>query len=257
MYYGCKKEIDDKRDYKASVCYTYKSYPESHIIKMGPIKDQGIVNSCVAYSLSSFLENEYLDSNLHFSTGFIYGYRPLTYSQEEGMYPREALKTLQKLGDVENQYFDHNKELPEIKKLVDDNIEHLIPLAEIYKIKSYARIYTEDKIKECLLNDCPVPVSIPVINDLKTDKQGKLISSEGEIQGYHMIILYGYNKEGYLFQNSWGKDWGNKGCGILPYDYKIDSAWAISTEDNNISTYQTIWQKIYKFFIKLLNLFEE
>lgn len=258
MYYGCKKEIIDKRDYKMKVCTTHKIpyYPEKYEIKMPKVKDQGIVNSCVAHSLSTFLEESYIDENKTFSTGFIYGYRPLGYSQEEGMYPREAIKTLYKIGDVEEDKFSHNKEIPEIKKLVEANIETLKPLADDYKIKSYARIYTIDEIKKCLYNNCPVPISIPVKNNLRVDKNN-IIQNKGNIEGYHMVILYGWNDKGFLLQNSWGKDWGIDGRAILPYDYEIDSAWAISTENNNIDTYQTILQQIYRFILKIINLFKE
>lgn len=255
MYYGCKKEQDDKRDYKMKVAKTIQ-LPESFILDISNVKNQGIVNSCVAYSLSTFLETLHLKDNKIFSTGFIYGYRPLGYSQEEGMYPREAIKTLQKLGDVENQYFDHNKEIPEIKKLVDQNISELKSLALPYKINSYARIYTITDIKNCLLNNCLVPISIPVKNNLRLD-ENFVVLNEGNIEGYHMIILYGWNEKGFLFQNSWGKYWGNEGRAILPYDYPIDSAWAISTDNNSINTYQNILQKLYNLVLKIINIFKE
>lgn len=251
MYYGCKKEVKDIRDYKMTVGVTSVStLPEKFYISMPRVKDQGIVNSCVAHSLSTYLEKVYKDLGLSFSTGFIYGYRPKGYNQEEGMYPREALKTLQKIGDVEETRFSHNKEMPQIKKLVDENINSLLPLAEIYRIDSYARIYTEEQIKKCIFNGVPVPVSIPVYNDLALDDNNIVKMPEGKLNGYHMIILYGWNKNGYLFQNSWGNYWGTNGRAVLPYKYEIDSAWAISTDTNNVETYQTIWQKLYNFILK-------
>lgn len=36
--------------------------------------------------------------------------------------------------------------------------------------------------------------------------------------GGHAIALVGYDQEGFLFQNSWGPDWGNKGFGKVTYD---------------------------------------
>lgn len=259
MNYGCKKEIEDKRDYKMKVTGIAKAstYPDEYQIKMPRIKNQGAVNSCVAHSLSTFLEECYKNENQYFSVGFIYGYRPEEYYQGEGMYPREALKTLQKVGDVKQNDFPYNKEIPEVKNLVDKNIERLEPIANNYKIDSYARIYTKDEIKKCLYNDCPVPISIPVYNNLSIDKDGIIKQAEGEIEGYHMVILYGWNEKGYLLQNSWGINWGNNGCAILPYDYEIDSAWAISTIKNNIETRQTLWQKIRKFIIKIISFFKK
>lgn len=257
MYYGCKKEIKDKRDYKAYVCSIKPDeLPKRYEISIPMVKDQGIINSCVAHSLASFLEETYKNDDIKFSTGFIYGYRPSGYSQEQGMYPREAIKTLLKVGDVTKANFDHNKELPEIKKLVDEQIEILKPLASKYKIHSYARIYTKQEILKCLYNDVTVPISIPIYNDLAYNKVTSVIDMpEGNCDGYHMMLLVGWNEFGYIVQNSWGKDWADSGRAILPYDYPIDTAWAISTNDNDVYTYTTIWQKIYSFILKIINKF--
>ena len=249
-----ERKVAHKRDYKMKVCYTYDMFPESFELQMPKVKDQSIVNSCVAHSLSTFMEQTHKDEKLDFSVGFIYGYRPISYSQDEGMYPREALKTLQKIGDVENNYFNYNKEMPEIKQLVDNNMQTLLPLAELYKIYSYSRIYTIDEIKKCIYSGTPVPISIPVYNNLQYNKSTFIINTpDGKLNGYHMVIIYGWNKEGFLIQNSWGKDWANNGRAILPYTYEIDSAWAISTEDNSIYTYQTIWQKLYSLIRNIIN----
>ena len=259
MYYGCKKEVDDRRDYKSYVCSVKTNdFPDKYEIMMPSVKDQGIVNSCVAHSLATFLEETYKQDKMEFSTGFIYGYRPLGYSQDEGMYPREAMKTLLKVGDVPKHNFDHNKELPEIKKLVDENFKSLQLIAELYKINSYSRIYTEKEIKKCIFNDIAVPISIPVYNDLQYDKDTFIIQGPcGKLNGYHMMIIYGYNEHGWLVQNSWGKDWANGGRAILPYGYPLDTAWAIDTLNNNVVTYTTIWQKIYVLILRIIDYFKK
>lgn len=259
MYYGCKKEIADKRDYKMFISSVKSNiYPDMYEISIPLVKDQGIVNSCVAHTLASFLEETHKDENLQFSTGFIYGYRPVGYSQDQGMFPRQAMKTLLKVGDVPKDKFDHNKELPEIKKLVDDNIDKLKDIASQYKIQSYARICTKQDIIKCLYNDITVPVSIPIYNDLAYDKNTFIINEpEGDCNGYHMVLIVGWNKNGYIIQNSWGLYWADNGRAILPFDYPIDSAWAISTEYNDVYTYTTIWQKIYTILLKILHIFKK
>ena len=253
MYYGAKKEVDDKRDYKSYI-YSAKTevLPDEYEITMPKVKDQGIVNSCVAHSLATFLEETYKQKNIEFSTGFIYGYRPDGYDQGEGMYPREALKTILKVGDVPRVNFNHNKEMPEIKQLLDKQFDNLKEIADVYKIQSYSRIYTENEIKKCIFNDITVPISIPVYNDMKYDKKYIIEMPNGKCNGYHAIIIYGYNKDGWLIQNSWGKDWANNGRAILPFDYPIDTAWAIDTVENNVITYTTIWQKLYVLILKII-----
>ena len=39
------------------------------------------------------------------------------------------------------------------------------------------------------------------------------------------MVIYGWNKKGWLVQNSWGDDWGRAGRGVIPYDFKITEAW--------------------------------
>lgn len=246
--YGCKKEIKDRRDYKAKVVSSIE-LPEEFEIEMPKVKNQGIVNSCVAHSLSTFLEKYFNDN---FSVGFIYGYRPEGYSQDEGMYPREALKTLQKIGDVKNNIFNYNEEVPKIIQIVNEKQNYLINKAQDFKIESYARIYTIKEIKKCLYSGTPVPISIPVYDGLKVD-ENNIIQKGKELEGYHMMILYGWNKNGFLCQNSWGIFWGYDGKGTLPYNYEIDSAWAISMKNNAIETFQPWYKKILAWFKKIWN----
>lgn len=252
MNYGCKKERKDRRDYKLATM-TSNLYADQYKIKIPRVKNQGSINSCVAFALSTFLEECYKDENLKFSTGFIYGYRPDDYNQGQGMYPREAIKTLKNVGDVLEKDFNYNKEMIEIKNLVNDNLDKLIALADEFKIESYARIYNENEIKNCLIQDTLVPISIPVRGSLELDENNIIQITDKEITGYHMLIIYGWNESGYLIQNSWGEDWGDSGCAILPYEYEIDSAWAISTYINNILTHQTLWQKIISFIKKIID----
>lgn len=47
--------------------------PINFKIEPKTIKDQGSISSCVAHSLSSFLESK---NDVIYSTGWIYGYRP-------------------------------------------------------------------------------------------------------------------------------------------------------------------------------------
>ncbi|MDF2685051.1 MAG: Papain family cysteine protease, partial [Clostridia bacterium] len=72
-----------------------------------------------------------------------------------------------------------------------------------------------------------VIVSIPWYKGAQV-KDGILTTSSSEILGNHAVTLFGWKPEGWLFANSWGKEWGNSGCAILPYDYKFFEAWGVS-----------------------------
>ena len=49
--------------------------------------------------------------------------------------------------------------------------------------------------------------------------------------GGHAFALVGYNKLGFVVQNSWGKTWGSSGFALLPYEDWVthgDDAWAFT-----------------------------
>lgn len=65
---------------------------------------------------------------------------------------------------------------------------------------------------------------------MRDKETGKLLhvivrSPKDESLGGHAFILVGYNRVGFLVQNSWGTDWGDKGFATLPYDDWLDSAY--------------------------------
>lgn len=234
--FGCLESPSDLRDYRICKSATRIDLPEEFRLSNKNIKDQGSVNSCVAHALSSTLENKF-DKN--FSTGWIYGYRPLDYYQGEGMYPREAIKTLYNLGAVENKDFNYNVEMQEAKTLVDKSLPLLEVEAEDNKlVTAYARLYTESEIKTWLFTkETPVPFSIATDN-LKLDKNNIIQIPNKYPSSGHMMIIIGWNSTGFIIQNSWGEDWGDKGTAILPYEYEIKEAWGLTLanqpKDNTI-----------------------
>jgi hypothetical protein len=249
---GALKTPKDFRDYKPKIV-SNKRYPQDFQLSTSTIKNQGWVGSCVAHSLSSFLEHEY---NENFSTGFIYGYRPATYFMGSGMMPRDAMNTLLKIGDCKNVDYNVNEEMPRAADNVNAKLEDLLPKCEPFKVHSYSRIYTEKQIKDVLLEGTTVPVSIPVYNNLEYNKDYVITDIAGIPEGYHMILIYGWNEKGWLFQNSWGKTWGKNGTAILPFAHNIDSAWAIDTSANNIYTHKPIFGRLLQIIINLIqNLF--
>jgi len=215
----------DLRDFRVSNSVTNIELPKEFRLENYEIKDQGMVNSCVAHSLASMLER----SGYKFSTGWIYGYRPEGYYQGEGMYPREALNTLLKKGAVKKEDFDYNIEMDDAKKLVDKNINKLEAFADDYHITSYARLYSEKEIKSWIFaHNISVPIAIET-EDLILDKDNIIqIPNEYPNSGHAMLIV-GWNELGFIVQNSWGKNWGDNGYAILPYEYRIREAWGVTT----------------------------
>ncbi|HYO22577.1 MAG TPA: C1 family peptidase, partial [Flavisolibacter sp.] len=45
-----------------------------------------------------------------------------------------------------------------------------------------------------------------------------VIQRKGRADGGHAVAIVGYTREGFIIQNSWGKDWGINGFALLPYE---------------------------------------
>ena len=94
------------------------------------------------------------------------------------------------------------------------------------KINSYGRVMSELMLKNAIIMNGPCFGALPVYsnNDNFWNK------SYGEsLMGYHAIALVGYNKEGFIIRNSWGKSFGDNGYVTIPYqDFnKLLEIWTI------------------------------
>lgn len=226
--FGCLESPKDLRDFRVCSSASKVELPTEFTLQHTNIKDQGYVNSCVAHALSSMLEYR-LKNN--YSTGWIYGYRPVGYYQGEGMYPREALKTLLNMGSVKQEDFPYNIEMTEAKTKVDNNLPLLEVQAEDFKITAYARLYTENEIKSWLYTkQIPIPFSIAT-DSLDLDENNIIQIPKVYPNCGHMMLIIGWNESGFIIQNSWGSEWGDNGLAILPYEYEIREAWGVTTTD--------------------------
>ena len=199
-----------------------------------PILNQGNIGSCVAHAIAtamSYGEYEAGKEKVHnFSRGFIYGNRGIIDWKGEGMYVRWALKQCHKEGDVLYSDFPYNLKYEEVKKLIDKNSKQLHEIAANYKIINYFRLYTPDEIKTALLNQGAVIFSIAVYSSFEGNVP--LPTEDDTYDGNHCMVIVGWDEDGWIFQNSWGKNWGEKGYGHLPYDYIIKECWGITIDPN-------------------------
>ncbi len=57
-----------------------------------------------------------------------------------------------------------------------------------------------------------------------------VIQRKGRADGGHAVAIVGYTSEGFIIQNSWGRDWGAEGFALLPYaDFLIHATdvWVV------------------------------
>ena len=252
----------DVRDYKVAAAAS--EYPESYQISPLPkVKNQGSVSSCVAHTASEILEHfnevetgEYIP----LSTDFIYGMQGVQYNRlESGMYLRDACKIIKEYGDCLKDTISTNTEQPKctenLKEILTDEI---YAEAAISKVKSYASCPNDKSIKHALMNYGPVMGSTKWYDKKSFD--GKVIKfDKASDYGYHAIMIYGWCPQGWLCQNSWGKNWNGDGRFILPFG-EVREAWSfVDATNSDIITPKrnSIFDIIYKIINAIINLFKK
>ena len=228
----------DIRNYKAVATTTANDVdiPESFELNIPrKIKHQGNVGSCVGYSISEIIEYfNYTQEGKYepFSTGYIYGNRRCgTKQQGIGMFEQEALQAVLKWGDVPESMFNYNIEVPEAITKFEEAAFDLAPSAYPNRISSYYEITNEKDAKLSLMQHGPLLIGTRWYRDYDPDPKTFILKHSTNVtSGNHALMVYGWNKDGWLIQNSWGYYWGNKGCAILPYTDKWNECYGIIDE---------------------------
>ena len=203
---------------------------------LGEVRNQGIQGTSVTHAAVNMLEwrERKLNKNdIKFSPQFLYNLRNDRTNVYMGA--RELMKILVKVGGCTEESCPYGKEDMPIT-------EQLRKEAEQYKVKGFARINTVSTLKMAINVFGPCLIMFPVFNH--TSAMWKQHQDEQWKLGGHAMAVIGYNKEGFILRNSWGKHWGKKGCCIYPYgDWGYhDEAWCIADEETN-----ELWKQKNKY----------
>lgn len=244
---------EDNRDFIA--CLTAaEEFPEEFLAPQTEIFDQGAVGSCVAHSCATAMaqgEENILQKHNEYSRGYIYGNRRPTDAQGEGMIIREALKQLNKCGDVLYQDFPYNKTYKTVKKLIEENQKALAEKALPHAIIDYFRCYNETQIKRTIMQNGGVIICVPVYSDFGRDLHKP---KTDQFDGYHAMIIVGWTKDNkWVVQNSWGNYWGYNGKLLMDFDYPVSEYWGITVKTTTDDTPErkTIFDDVLNFFIDI------
>ena len=258
--FGCIPSPVDVRDYKINAGSITTSLPEEFELDFKHrIKDQGMINSCVAHATSSILEYHSGMKNV-LSTNFIYGIQHQECDHDEpGMYLRDACKIVNKYGDMLDKDCPGNDEVPRswsiAEKALKDAEKSLA--AAKYKIRSYYSCRTPNDIKYALFNYGPVLICIKWHEKYDINEGNVITFNQTTDFGYHAIMIYGWTQEGFLCQNSWGKRFGKDGCFVLPYSYPIAEAKALidleDVEDEALVVPNKSKNELIDVFLKMFN----
>ena len=84
-----------------------------------------------------------------------------------------------------------------------------------FKINNYGMINNMLSLKYAIYFNGPCVGALPVYDTNVVDFWNKY---NGSFEGGHAIAIVGWNKDGFIIRNSWGRYYGDKGCSIIPYD---------------------------------------
>lgn len=219
----------DIRDYRAVACAASNEFPESFELPMPEVKNQGAVGSCVACALATVVEyfSRYQGDDIReMSIGYIYGNRSNSAHIEHGMIVRDAIDVVCKCGDCVKTLFPYNEEVPGIIERFEKEFASLFPKAYDNRFTSFYLLHGENDIKASLMQNGPAVFAMGWHDENAVDENG-ILREKGNAGNGHCMVLYGWCKDGWLFQNSWGTGWGRNGRAILPYETKIREVWGI------------------------------
>ena len=239
--FGAIESKIDVRDYQvACAAAPNVELPEVFELNMRAVKNQLAVSSCVAHALAAVVEyfnfmQEKTDTTM--STEFIYGNRINHTYTDKGMIIRDALENLRKYGTCPNNSMPGNIEVPEAIRRFNQDALGVIPAAYPNRITNYCSLYKKNDMKLWLMTKGPIVFSVKWYENYWLTVNNELhFDEKSEPSGCHCMVIYGWNKEGWLFQNSWGNTWGDGGGAVYPYDATIREAWGV--EDTCYSTYK-------------------
>ena len=218
----------DARDYHIQYPCAVE-YPEEFSLNMCSVKNQYNISSCTATAMAGIIEyynKEQEKVYAPMSIGYLYGNRVFTDYKGQGFNVRAMLKTAQKYGDAYEKDFPWNVEVPKAIELYENRDKSIDESAEKNRISSYYRVTSESEIKYALTQGCPILFAMKWYKSKVKD--GILVFDKTKEQGAHAMIIYGWNKTGWLVQNSWGSLWGVDGRVTIPYEEPITELWAVT-----------------------------
>lgn len=212
---------------------------------LNPPRTQGNRPTCAAFASCAIKEyHEYLDCNYqgYFSPNYVYFYRD--NSPGEGMYLRDVMKVLYNRGIVKESDFPYSS-TSEPSAVPDGSDEK----AKAFRIKEYALVNTIDGLKEALITNGPCIISFPVYDNRPEFWR---VDQDSTVQGGHAVAVVGFNKNGFILRNSWGRSWNFDGYAIYPYS-EWGVHWECWTSVDDESNHQFQNESAFKKIIRYLN----
>lgn len=163
--------------------------PEELILSCLPVRNQGKRGTCAAFAGAACVEKI-----SHLSPEFIYYHRK--NKPAHGMSGRDVFKILKERGVPLESEYPYGSVDPPSKKICN--------LAKCNRVANFFRITSLEGIKRAL---CQLgKVYIQLLQYTSANDFWRKAYETQVPAGLHAVVIIGYNKEGFLIRNSWGKE---------------------------------------------------
>ena len=226
---GLIESTPDPRDFVFAATYGAETLPETYQTDISGIKvhDQGKYQNCGTHALSAHVEILLSKEGKYKPISFpwYYGNRNHTDYKGEGTEARGLLKAAQKDGGLYFADYPFEEEMIGAMNTFNSKYDQYKDKAQNIRIKNYYQCGTIDEVKRAVYHYGSVLVGTivfksfyeitaenPVMPEPRIDK-----GSLEPMAGGHMMLIVGWDKNGFTVLNSWGEGFGRKGLFTMPY----------------------------------------
>ena len=191
------------------------------------IEQQGRIGSCTAQAVVGALEyferktrGQHVDASRMFLYRATRRYLGWEGRGDTGAFVRSAIKALRLFGTVPEAYWPYDE-----ARFDDEPESFHYAFAQNFKALEYYRIPAHvAELQQVLNAGIPFMFGFTCFSSLfdSAVKRSGIVpypSRADRPVGGHAVLAVGYTDSHVLFRNSWGTDWGNDGCGYLPWSY--------------------------------------
>jgi C1A family cysteine protease len=208
--------------------------------KCSTVENQGSLGACTAHAgvgLMEYYQRNAFHNHIDGSRRFLYKTTRalLGWTGDDGAYLRTTMKAMVLFGICPEKYWPYD-----IAKYNEEPTAFCYAFAQNFQAMKYYRLdppgTSSDKllqsVKEKLAAQLPSMFGFSVYDSISFDPGVPDIpypGSSNKVVGGHAVVAVGYDDKrkigketgALLIRNSWGKEWGDKGYGWLPYKYVL------------------------------------